>query len=846
MTRGQVTTFVARGSWLSRHSLYRAIHAAFAAAPRPCEALFEWTGSEPGPTVCVRPASVAWGWLADPRLEGSCGAVPSPSTGVGTLPFGIRVLSLLPEIGRGLAVSAPGSGSRRVGPAAAVQTFWAGGRNGPVLAARRVAYRDLALDSPEALAQLVGTREAHAWAEAIGAPTRFRPAPARAASDWRRGGTRTVPAEAWVPLSAATADRTAEPVRPSELRSDPAGQGHAVVLGASGSGKTFFLADRAAVAGNRGASLVCIDLHGDLAPAIVARLGERARAKVVAIDVDAPPFPGIAGLAGDSERAAAQLVAALKRHSPDGTELYWGYRLERVLDAFVRLAQESGGTLVDVYQLLTDRHRQEAARLTTADRELARFLEELGPICRRSPEFLWPAAARLSKFLSVPRLADLLAPSDGGVPVEELLRTGRSILVRLPFGSLGPEAASFAATILLARVYLGLAADRPQDRAPPEVLLVLDEAQGFSPFLLGEIVAEGRKFGLRVLLATQLPERLHPDLRRAAAGVASEVIAFRVPPASAGTVGAWLGLPTPEAERWLPTLPVGEGVGRDPDGSELVAIGPGSAPRSVRPDPWTARIGATRAEMGVGAETLPRESGDGATERLLLAGLAAEEERLRLGLAELVRAAERLPGPPIDPAALLDRARSIERAGLLVVAGGEVRLTPAGACALGLSPGTGAVRESAEHRTLLLRAFRTFARRGYRIEIVRQGRFDTTLPDATFRQLSEATRARPPEEIARAIEAARHGWAWRYFHGRDVHLEAEVSGAERRERIRRGVRKAELRGAFVLFLVGDARRAARVRATLRGLGVGRDRGGVWMLRTGAGPSSAPVDPGRIG
>ncbi len=90
------------------------------------------------------------------------------------------------------------------------------------------------------------------------------------------------------------------------------------------------------------------------------------------------------------------------------------------------------------------------------------------------------------------------------------------------------------------------------------------------------------------------------------------------------------------------------------------------------------------------------------------------------------------------------------------------------------------------------------------------------------------------------MESARRSWAWRFFGGRDVHVEAEVSGALRPARIRHGLRKAAGRGAFALFVVGDAARASRVRRTLRAEGVGIDRAQVWTLREGAARSE-PTD-----
>jgi hypothetical protein len=131
---------------------------------------------------------------------------------------------------------------------------------------------------------------------------------------------------------------------------------------------------------------------------------------------------------------------------------------------------------------------------------------------------------------------------------------------------------------------------------------------------------------------------------------------------------------------------------------------------------------------------------------------------------------------------------------------------------------------------LLAEAFRIFARRGYRLELLRQGRFDTPLPDARLKLVPDAARHASPDALCRTLDRARRGWAWNYFGARDVFVEAEVSGALRPERVRHGVRKAGRANAFVLFLVSDARRARRVRAALRTIGAGRDRAGVWTLR----------------
>jgi hypothetical protein len=838
---GPPATLRCRGAPGARRRLYAALGASLAAHRGSAAVVFESESERPEPRVLLRPASLAMPLFADPAVSGAvevdwAGPAPlEPPRDHADLAVSLRTSPLRPEPAppfRGALSPTP-----LVGPHGwlGVQTLWLRGEGGRIWAARRAWFSAPSERELAARREGVGAALAQTWSVAVGVPSTAEPLRRGAARrDWRSGGARSLPCDAWVSVAPARLERTAEPVWASARPYEPAVDGHALVLGASGAGKSWLLADRAARAIGRGEPVFAIDLHGDLAPAILARLSPPETRSVVAIDLADPPFPGIAALDPQAppDRAAAHLVAALKRLSADGAELHWGFRLERILDSFVRLVQEESGSLTDLYALLTDRDRREAARLRTRRPELARFLEELGPIVSRSPDFLWPAAARLSKVALLPELARLLAPGDGGIPVEPLLAGGRSILLRLPFARLGPEAAQFAGTVALARVYLSLAA-RGTAPGRPGVLVVLDEVHGFAPRLVAEMIAEGRKFGLRLLVATQYPDRLAPDLKAAAAGAIRDLVAFRVPPASAAQVGSWLGLAREELAERLTELPPGYGWARDPEAIDLRALAPEPWPRSFAPEAWGRATEATRSEFPPDPRAEVAEEGtDGADERILLATLGAEERGERLGADRLPAAAAGLAGAsPADGADLARAALRLERQGCLDTGSGAVHLTEVGERRLGLGRPTGAASETAEHRALLIGAFRLLARRGYRLEIVRQGRWDTTLPDGRLAQLPPTARSAPPEQLSRAIDAARRGWAWRFFGGRDVHVEAEVSGALRPARIRHGVRKAERAGAFPLFLVADAARARRVRSTLRGLGLGPREAQVWTLRS---------------
>ncbi|HXQ48706.1 MAG TPA: DUF87 domain-containing protein, partial [Thermoplasmata archaeon] len=146
---------------------------------------------------------------------------------------------------------------------------------------------------------------------------------------------------------------------------------HAVVVGASGSGKSSFLAELARRRISGGRPTVVFDVHGDLGPAILAGLSPAAAERVLAIDVTRPAreIPGVPLFSGiteeEREREAAHLVASFRHVSSEGSETYWGHRLEQLFDVFVRLVEEEGGGFGDLFDLLTDPRRQDAARYST-------------------------------------------------------------------------------------------------------------------------------------------------------------------------------------------------------------------------------------------------------------------------------------------------------------------------------------------------------------------------------------------------------------------------------------------------------------------------------------------------
>jgi hypothetical protein len=738
----------------------------------------------------------------------------------------------------GLDLSVP-SGA----PSGGRQCHWFSTGAGRLAVRVRLWARGSADEAPGSLARLA--HDAVETLRGAGVPVELRELAntARRRRAWSLGRVGPFAAGPLERLPARVAAAVAVGPPPPVVLDEAALARHVVVVGASGAGKTSLLADLAAKRVERGGSVLAFDLHGDLAPSIAGRLTPAGLGRLVAVDA-AGPVDRIAGVrlldsvgADGDDRGAGHVVAALKRLTSDSGDVYWGHRLERTLEAFVRLAGEEGGGLVDVYELLTDPRRRDAARLTTRAPALAGFLDELPALLRRNPEYLAPATARVAKVAMSPRLARLLDPSGPGLPVVALVAAGRSVVWRIPFAEVGPESAGFAATLLVAHAYLALAALGPSGGEGVRVAFVLDEASAISPRLLADLLSEGRKFGVGALVATQYPGRLAPDARAAAEGAAGTHVVFRVPVPVAADTAAWAGLDR-SAELLLPALPDGTGVAvRSGDSGGRGFVEVGVAPPGGR-NAWESACAESADEFGGPGDAGPQ------AERSPTDAVAFALAPGPCDPATLALRASAATGRPLDPAAVVATAHRLAARGWVRWSEGNFELTDAGARYLGSGAPTGAAREGAEHRALLYETFAILARRGARLELVRQGRFDRRLPDGVVHLVPPGLGDRSPVELDRALTVARGTWAWRYFGGRDADVEAEVSGALRPERIRRNLAKARARGTFALFVVGDAARARRVRAVLAEAGAGVGDAQVWTVARGRVPpapaSSSPA------
>jgi hypothetical protein len=334
------------------------------------------------------------------------------------------------------------------------------------------------------------------------------------------------------------------PSSPQDLfaRLDETANGHRLVIGASGQGKTTLLAHLGDRALEGGSSVVAVDTHDG---ALVRTLAERSRrhghrplvvqlrdpssgGRYPSLDVLKPP-PGVSA---DAWADALWLLfrSVLWADMPTQAIGKVGERAGRAMLRAVVRDPVREATLQDWPRLLDphDGWRSELlARID--DQDLTRiFAREIMPmVTSRDPDnaAIW-LVSLAEPVIGNPATAAILSTPHNAVPLEEALAEGRPVLIHAPGSVLGDAGASLVSAVVMNRASLAAR------RTPPAagVCLIADEFHRHPSSLYERDIPEMRKFGADYVLATQSLHQLTSRLRDIVLANVGAVLAFRTSP----------------------------------------------------------------------------------------------------------------------------------------------------------------------------------------------------------------------------------------------------------------------------------------------------------------------------
>jgi hypothetical protein len=373
---------------------------------------------------------------------------------------------------------------------------------------------------------------------------------------------------------------------------------HAVILGKTGSGKTYLLESLAWQLAQRGEGFAFFDFHGDASLSLIARLRSLASADqdLVILDPSHPTrSPAINVLAsGGTEaerfRKVSEISSILRQRW--GVESF-GARTEELLRNSLYTLAGSDGTLADLPKLLVDAHWRRRVTDTITHPDIRSYwrdrYEPLSDAMKGA--FREPLLNRVTAFLAEPAARHLLGQRESTVDLSGVMAQGQWLIIRLPKGRLREHAHTLGNLLFAQLQFATLAREALPPSARHPFTLICDEVQNLAENDLATLIAEGRKFGIAVITSNQFWEQLPRELRGCLLSAASH-ICFCVSATDAHVLAAELSLQhRNRLTLELTDLPRGEAVARLPSqGVSRFRVPALPSVRSIRADELDALI----------------------------------------------------------------------------------------------------------------------------------------------------------------------------------------------------------------------------------------------------------------
>lgn len=302
---------------------------------------------------------------------------------------------------------------------------------------------------------------------------------------------------------------------------------HALLIGATGSGKTNLIHHLIAQDIMNGHSFAVLDLRGDLVSAALELCaGHVDPAKVAMIDLREKVRPfGFNPLhgAGEPYFRALSVLAALESEADS-----WGVQLSETLRNALMLLAETGEPLTRLDSLFYDRaFRTQIVHLSRTD-NIVQFWQRFDELSTdRQGSLAMPVLNKVSLLLATPTLRRILGHPTPINLGSHLNTPGNITLVSLAVDEMHGAARMMGGLVLSAMCREVFARVAIPESRRNHVRMYVDEFEHFGMKEFETILAEGRRYGLVLVLAHQTLAQLTPKMRSLIFGIIGTKVVFR-------------------------------------------------------------------------------------------------------------------------------------------------------------------------------------------------------------------------------------------------------------------------------------------------------------------------------
>ena len=321
---------------------------------------------------------------------------------------------------------------------------------------------------------------------------------------------------------------------------------HIYIIGKSGVGKSYLLANMAIQDIYNGDGCCVMDPHGDLVDDILERVpANRANDVIIFAPGDLARPIGLNLLEFDPRYPEQKsfvinemigIFDKLYDLKATGGPIFEQYMRNAML--LVMADPESGSTLLEIPRVLSDPDFRNLKLSRCADHTVVNFwvneAEKAGGDAALA-NIVPYITSKLTSFISNDMMRPIIGQQNTAFNLRDIMDSSKILLVKLPKGLVGELNAYLLGMILVGKVLMAALsrADSPKASRNP-FYLYIDEFQNFTTDSITQVLSEARKYGLSLTLAHQYIGQLikHNDtaIKDAVFGNVGTIIAFKVGP----------------------------------------------------------------------------------------------------------------------------------------------------------------------------------------------------------------------------------------------------------------------------------------------------------------------------
>lgn len=330
-------------------------------------------------------------------------------------------------------------------------------------------------------------------------------------------------------------------------------EGHLLILGKSGTGKSNLMGNLINEISDTSCSIVLVDPHGNLSDTVIGR-NENKKLLYISPEIlqnngekysltfNAISHKEMGDL--DIERTTGWLrdmFVSEESLSQGG----WGARLEvifRVLLAEL-IRNDAGANLADLARLLTDRREMKAFLSSMKDESTRKFLESQIGDWRNWMQYISSTMNRLMPLLNSLGTRNLISGRVDSIDVVKTLSSMDSLItMNVSKSQFSDETVRILSSLMLLKIWTSALRRYQATGEKSDTYIFIDEFQSIPGGIIETFLREGRKFGIRVILASQFIDRKSGSLMQAIYGNVRNYISFSVSESDADQLASMLPL----------------------------------------------------------------------------------------------------------------------------------------------------------------------------------------------------------------------------------------------------------------------------------------------------------------